>query len=93
MIKDIVKVEPLDTRFKSPERRLSHRITVDMFPQIHALHMIIITCLTPEEIYTQQTAVETQVKLLLIRMTVIGIDMFQVEGITQEYPSPSQIRT
>ena len=93
MIKDIVKVEPLDTRFKSPERRLSHRITVDMFSQIHTLDMIIITCLTPEEINTQQTAVETQVKLLFIRMTVIGIDMLQVESITQEYPSPSQIRT
>lgn len=64
-----------------------------MFSQIHTLDMIIITCLTPEEINTQQTAVETQVKLLFIRMTVIGIDMLQVESITQEYPSPSQIRT
>ena len=93
MIKYVVKIQTFNTTLKTIERYFSQSIRIDMITQIHSLNMIIITCLAPEQIHTQQTAVQTQVELLLAAMIILGIDMLQVEGITQEYPSPSQIRS
>lgn len=93
MIKYVVKIQAFNTTLKTIERYFSQSIRIDMITQIHSLNMIIITCLAPEQIHTQQTAVQTQVELLLAAMIILGIDMLQVEGITQEYPSPSQIRS
>ena len=93
MIEDVVKIQAFNTTLKTIERYFSQSIRIDMITQIHSLNMIIITRLAPEQIHTQQTAVQTQVELLLAAMIILGIDMLQVEGITQEYPSPSQIRS
>ena len=89
MIEDIVKIQAFNTTLKAIERYFSQSIRIDMIPQVHSLNMIIITRLAPEQIHTQQTAVQTQVELLLAAMIILGIDMLQVESITQEYPSPS----
>ncbi len=66
--------------------------TIDVLTQIHPLNMIVISRLSPEQVYSQQTAVEAQVKLLFISVVIPEINVLQVERITQKHPSPAQIR-
>ena len=93
MVEDVIKIESLDTRFETVERSFVDRGAIDVLTQIHPLNMIVISRLSPEQVYSQQTAVEAQVKLLLVGVVVSEIDVLQVERITQEHPSPAQIRT
>ena len=55
--------------------------------------MIVITRLSPEQIHSEQTAIQAQIELLLATVVALHIDMLQVYGITQKHPSPSQIRS
>lgn len=66
MVEDVIKIESLDARFETVERSLADRVTIDVLTQIHPQNMIVISRLSPEQVYSQQTAVEAQVKLLLL---------------------------
>ena len=92
MVEDVIKIESLDARFETVERSLADRGTIDVLTQIHPLNMIVISRLSPEQVYSQQTAVEAQVKLLFISVVIPEINVLQVERITQKHPSPAQIR-
>ena len=82
MVEDVIKIESLDARFETIERSLADRVTIDVLTQIHPQNMIVISRLSPEQVYSQQTAVEAQVKLLLVGVVVSEIDVLQVERIT-----------
>ena len=92
MVEDVIKIESLDARFETVERSLADRVTIDVLTQIHPQNMIVISRLSPEQVYSQQTAVEAQVKLLFISVVIPEINVLQVERITQKHPSPAQIR-
>ena len=89
MIKDVVKVQTLDTSFETIERYLFEGIRIHFSSQIHSLDMIVVTRLPPEQIHSEQTAIQAQIELLLATVVTLHIDVLQVYGITQEHPSPS----
>ena len=82
MVEDVIKIKSLDARFETVERSFVNRGAIDVLTQIHPLNMIVISRLSPEQVYSQQTAVEAQVKLLLVGVVVSEIDVLQVERIT-----------
>ena len=92
LMKGVIKIESLDARFETIERSLADWVTIDVLTQIHPQNMIVISRLSPEQVYSQQTAVEAQVKLLFISVVIPEINVLQVERITQKHPSPAQIR-
>lgn len=93
MIEDIVKIQALDASLETIEVYLVHGIGIDFVTQVHVLDMVVVTGLAPEQVDAQHTAIEAQVELLFVGMAAAGIDMLQVEGVTQEHPPPSHVWT
>lgn len=92
VIEDIINVEALHARMESAELGTFYRFGVNVL-YFHPLYEVIVSRFSIIDVYSKQISVQADIQFLTLAIVMGKVEMVYVKCISEEYPSPTEVRT